>query len=272
MRNLMIAAAALAVSCGAQEKTTFSLSASVAGVASAGVILTLTGAVTRSATLDASGKFVFVDLPDGDYTLTPSMGDLTFLPPAVVFSGLAGPDQTANFLSTPHSQPLTTTVTGDAASGIAGGTYTPPALPSAANRVAGTPVNSNILLSSGGADPWIFTFLTGAESGREGNGFVSFAGPPAARSYSNATPGLVESGATCWQVSRPLTMSGQLQDEFWSGGDFTVTFDSVTAVPARAGDSSLLTDYVVHGTFHMDCPPVTDFGVAQGHVAVDITF
>src|SRR3954469_15556263 len=87
--RIVASLAVLAVSCGGTvpaAKPTFSLHGSVTGVTSAGVLITVTGTATRLTTTDANGHYRVDGLTEGDYLLTPSSGDLTFVPPNRPFS------------------------------------------------------------------------------------------------------------------------------------------------------------------------------------------
>jgi hypothetical protein len=68
------------------------------------VTLTMSNAQTGTTQTDASGNYLFVDLPEGNYTVTPSKTDYTFIPGTAHFIGLYV-DGTANFTGTLNSMP-----------------------------------------------------------------------------------------------------------------------------------------------------------------------
>ncbi|MBI4294909.1 MAG: carboxypeptidase regulatory-like domain-containing protein [Chloroflexi bacterium] len=65
------------------------------GVAYEGVTMTLAGPVTRTTVTDAAGKYSFEGVPNGNYTITPSMDGFAFTPPSknVTVSDGAAPAQ-----------------------------------------------------------------------------------------------------------------------------------------------------------------------------------
>jgi hypothetical protein len=62
----------------------------------------LTGSLTLAVLTDTNGNYAFINMPGGDYTLTPSKADhavtYTFTPPNYTFNGLST-SQTANFVA-----------------------------------------------------------------------------------------------------------------------------------------------------------------------------
>jgi hypothetical protein len=54
--------------------------------AGVGTLLTLSGAAAATATADASGNYIFVGLPNGNYVVTPSKSGYTFTPTAIPVS------------------------------------------------------------------------------------------------------------------------------------------------------------------------------------------
>ncbi|HET8933807.1 MAG TPA: SdrD B-like domain-containing protein [Polyangiales bacterium] len=75
-------------------QTTYSIAGFVIGEMLDGVTVQLTGAANATATLE-SGRFVFFDLSDGTYTVTPSLPGSTFVPPStsVTIKGATAEDQ-----------------------------------------------------------------------------------------------------------------------------------------------------------------------------------
>ncbi|HEX5709557.1 MAG TPA: discoidin domain-containing protein [Pyrinomonadaceae bacterium] len=85
----------------------------------AGVLLTLTGSQTRTATTDADGRYIFDALPHGgSYTVTPSKAHYTFAPASRALANLTS-DQTADFTATLNSYTIAGRVTQGGA-GVAG--------------------------------------------------------------------------------------------------------------------------------------------------------
>lgn len=58
----------------------YNISGTVSGAVASGVIVTLTGTGSSSATTDGSGNYIFSGAANGDYTLTPSRTGYTFSP------------------------------------------------------------------------------------------------------------------------------------------------------------------------------------------------
>jgi len=59
---------------------TYSISGTVSGAISSGVTITVTGTATAAATTAANGSYSVTGLPDGSYTVTPSMAGYAFAP------------------------------------------------------------------------------------------------------------------------------------------------------------------------------------------------
>jgi bacillolysin len=69
-----------------------------AGVALAGVTISLTGTRTGTKTTDANGAFSFPNLPaGGNYTVKPSLANHNFTPPSIAYSNLRANQTAANF-------------------------------------------------------------------------------------------------------------------------------------------------------------------------------
>lgn len=60
--------------------STYSLSGSVSGAVQQGVVVSLTGAATATATTGSSGTYTFTGLANGSYTVTPSLAGYIFSP------------------------------------------------------------------------------------------------------------------------------------------------------------------------------------------------
>jgi hypothetical protein len=79
----------------------------------AGATVSLTGAMAATTTADANGNYLFSGLPDGGYTLSPTLTGYSLSPPnqAVNVAGadISGIDFTATTASTTHSVDLTWT-------------------------------------------------------------------------------------------------------------------------------------------------------------------
>jgi hypothetical protein len=59
---------------------THSISGTISGVVADGVLVTLAGAASRSATTAGGGRYSFTGLPDGTYSVTPSLAGFAFTP------------------------------------------------------------------------------------------------------------------------------------------------------------------------------------------------
>ena len=69
-----------------------------AGVALAGVTISLTGTRTGTKTTDANGAFSFPNLPaGGNYTVKPSLANHNFTPPSIAYSNLQANQTAAHF-------------------------------------------------------------------------------------------------------------------------------------------------------------------------------
>jgi hypothetical protein len=58
----------------------FTVSGVVGGEAAEGVVLTLSGDASETTASDGAGYFEFLNLPDGTYTIVPSLSGFTFTP------------------------------------------------------------------------------------------------------------------------------------------------------------------------------------------------
>lgn len=72
------------------------ISGTVSGAAAGGVIVAITGAANALTLTDEAGRYAFVGLPDGSYTLTPGLEGFIFGPPSTLVP-LSGADATVNF-------------------------------------------------------------------------------------------------------------------------------------------------------------------------------
>lgn len=84
------------------------ISGTVTGDVSSGVLITLSGDYSESATTDSSGKYTFYNLNDGNYTVTPSLTGYTFNPASTQLSIANQTDLVANFTSTSAGTSSTT--------------------------------------------------------------------------------------------------------------------------------------------------------------------
>lgn len=100
---------------------TFTISGRVTlnGTGLSNVMLTLSGAASKTTTADTNGSYSFVGLPDGTYTITPSLSGYTFDPVSnnvsISGSSVTGQDFTANILPPPPVYKLEVFKLGDGA-------------------------------------------------------------------------------------------------------------------------------------------------------------
>jgi hypothetical protein len=84
--------------------STYNIAGSVSPGGS-GTLLTLSGAASATVTADSSGNYIFANLPDGSYTVTPSKAGYTFSPTSqsVTISGnnVSGMNFTASPVASP---------------------------------------------------------------------------------------------------------------------------------------------------------------------------
>jgi len=260
-------------SCGGSSPSSAgknSVSGTVSGVATAGVTLTLSGAAARSTVTGPAGNYSFAALPDGQYMLTPSSGNLTFSPPAFTFAfpvsyvcadygapaGCSFPPDKLDrfFIAGPHSLPMTVTVTGDAESGVPTATYTHEVVPLEGPFQGVTECNPDVMIYHPNTDRSSFSFPMYNAKDPGLGGYLDFGGAPQPGMYTNAT------------ANSPKLRS------MWAGSNFTLVIDSATEVPTSYG----IPFYSVHGTFHLDCPPTPNdanfTNTARGNVMLDIRF
>ncbi|MDT5296469.1 MAG: hypothetical protein QOJ76_3349 [Acidobacteriota bacterium] len=93
------------------------------GAALSGVIVTLSGSQTATATTDASGGYAFTVPAGGNYTVTPSKPHYTFTQTSATFNNLGG-NQTADFAATLKQHTLSGQVINSNNNGIGGVTIT----------------------------------------------------------------------------------------------------------------------------------------------------
>ena len=96
---------------------TYSLSGN-AGIASA--TMRLTGTSVANATADANGKYVFANLTNGSYTVTPSLAGYTFSPASATVAVNSANVANVNFTAT-IIPPLTYSVSGTVSGSVQGG-------------------------------------------------------------------------------------------------------------------------------------------------------
>ncbi|HLB11961.1 MAG TPA: carboxypeptidase regulatory-like domain-containing protein, partial [Dehalococcoidia bacterium] len=125
----------------------FTLSGTVtdaAGAPMAGVTMALTGAATKTVVTNAFGNYTLADLPNGSYTVTPSLGGSVFAPPNASVA-VNGADVTGqNFAGAQATFGISGTVTGQAGAPLAGVTIS---LTGAATTTVVTDANGSYSLT-----------------------------------------------------------------------------------------------------------------------------
>ena len=100
--------------------TTYAISGTVSGAVANGVLVTLSGSASANTTTAGGGLYSFSSLPDGSYTVTPSLAGYSFTPSSlsVTVNGgnISGKNFTAVAVSGTFS--ITGTVSGAATSGV----------------------------------------------------------------------------------------------------------------------------------------------------------
>lgn len=188
--------------------STRSISGAVSGAATDGVLVTLSGATSRSTTTGGGGLYTFTGLADGTYTVTPTLAGYSF---------------------TPASRQLT--VNGSDATGVSFTATAVPSTHSISGTIYGVP-NSLVTLTLSGAASAI---INGANAGA---GFV-FAG------LANGTYTVTPSGAG--YEFAPQSRQVVVQDGNLSGVDFagkdagTATYYISGVVSGAATDGVLMT-------------------------------
>jgi len=79
---------------------TYSVSGQVSGAVVSGVTITLTGTATASTTTDFSGNYIFSNLVNGTYTVTPTLAGYKFNPINSVFTINGANISSVNFIAT----------------------------------------------------------------------------------------------------------------------------------------------------------------------------
>ena len=98
--------------------TTFAISGTVSGAIQQGVLITLSGAGGGTTTTGVGGTYSFSGMPNGTYTITPSLTGYTFSP-ANLSVTVSGADVTGkNFTSTAVTYSISGTVSGATAQGV----------------------------------------------------------------------------------------------------------------------------------------------------------
>ncbi|HEY2030148.1 MAG TPA: carboxypeptidase-like regulatory domain-containing protein [Myxococcales bacterium] len=245
------------------------LDGQVFGIAGPGVGVAISGPVSASVAADSDGIYVFGPLPAGTYTVTAN-GAAGSSYPAVTQVSLDAAGRgiaQANFLVAPSSAPAHIVVSGDAASGISGGTFVSlvPFQPT-----PNDPPSPSVLIYDSRINEWRFK-ATYDPSGNDGalggdmGGEVAFPGLPAAGTYgpSQQAPQSPERFNDCWR-------SGAANSVSWVPGNYTLTITTVgPGQPAAPpdGPAAGLTYYAAHGSLHIDCT-----GPLPGAVSVDTAF
>lgn len=107
----------------ALEGAVFTLSGTVAdkaGTPIAGVTISLTGAAAKTAVTNAFGNYTLEDLPNGNYTATPSLGGSVFNPPNANVNVQRADVTGQNFEAAQATFGISGTVTGEAGAPLAG--------------------------------------------------------------------------------------------------------------------------------------------------------
>jgi len=112
--------AALAIACGGGSSgpTTFTISGTVHGPTLAGVTVTLSGAGSASTTTDAAGAYQFTGLPNGSYTVTPSLAGGYVFAPASLTVVVNGTNMIGQDFAESGSYAISGTVSGPIRAGV----------------------------------------------------------------------------------------------------------------------------------------------------------
>ena len=112
--------AALAIACGGGSSgpTTFTISGTVHGPTLAGVTVTLSGAGSATTTTDAAGAYQFTGLPNGSYTVTPSLAGGYVFAPASLTVVVNGTNMIGQDFAESGSYAISGTVSGPIRAGV----------------------------------------------------------------------------------------------------------------------------------------------------------
>jgi len=233
-------------SCGGGGATTnppatYSISGTVSGNATSGVLITLSGTSSATTTTAAGGTYTFSGLSNGSYTVTPSLTGNIFTPSSSAVTVNGANVTGTNFTATANVAPTYTisgTVSGAATSGVtitlsgansgsvitgAGGTYSFPGLVAGSYTV--TPSLASYTFSP------TSTPVTIVAANSTGNNFTATA---VTYSISGTVSGNATSGVT-------MTLSGAGSATTTTGGGGTYTFTgllngSYTVTPSLTGN------------------------------------
>jgi hypothetical protein len=140
----------------------------------AGTLITATGPVTASASVDANGNYTIPQLPNGAYTVTPSKAGYGFTPPSQPVTVSGANTSSVNFAASSQTSALTLDVNVSRDNGNSSTTITSPTFSTAsANELllafiatdflGGT--NTTVTSASGGGLTWSLVVRANGQSG-----------------------------------------------------------------------------------------------------------
>ncbi|MDH4275722.1 MAG: carboxypeptidase regulatory-like domain-containing protein, partial [Gammaproteobacteria bacterium] len=200
--------------------TTYTISGQVTAAANApvsGATVTLSGATTTSVTTDASGQYTFVNLVNGDYTVTPTLANYTFAPPQIAVTVNGANVTNTNFSGT-QTVVLTYTISGKITTGT------------------NTALSGATVALSGAAT---------ASATSDANGDYSFTN--LANGSYTVTP--TKSGYTFAPTNLPVTVSGvDVTNTNFSGTQSVVATYSISGTVADANGVAISGVTITQGT------------------------
>jgi len=219
---------------------------STAGVAMAGVTVTLSGAASRSTTTAANGTYQFVGLTaGGTFTVTPSQTGYSFAPSSRTYANLSSTQTAADFSGTVLLYSISGYVRDAQNSGISGVTVT---LSGAGSGSVVTGTDGSYAFTGLPAGNYTVTPSLAGYAFNPANRAYSplssnqvnqnFAGTPVSVTYSIS--GTVRVGGSTPLEGVTVTLTGAASGTYVTGADGTYTFANLpggtyTVAPSRAG-------------------------------------
>ncbi len=211
------------------------------GAGLANVVLRMSGASTASAATGPSGGYEFSGLPDGSYTVTPSLAGYVFSPASIGISVNGGDVAGQNFVAAASADPtysISGTISGPVASGV---TVT---LSGASSATTVTDASGNYAFTVANGSYTVTPSLTGyvfspasidiPVNGGDvaGRNFVAAASTDPAYGISGTISGAVASGVT---VTLSGASSATAVTDSSGSYAFTVASGSYTVTPSLTG-------------------------------------
>lgn len=214
---------------GGGSTPTYSISGTVSGTATSGVLITVSGTATATATTGAGGTYTISGLANGSYTVTPSLGGKIFTPNSLSVT-VSGTNMTAQNFVAANNTLSTYSISGTISGAPSGMTI----------ALTGGSIGSTVT-STGGT--YTFTgLLPGAYTLTPSSTSFTFA--PTSTSVTITASPLTAATIVATAIPVAHSISGTVSGPFTSGVLITVTGTATATATTGAGGT-----YTVTGLF-----------------------